>query len=423
MAADSTASANASASLGDVVRHEGFLTWLAAAQGARLPAFMTTLAFVVAASHETGTYGTGGLMVTAYTLAAVAWSPFGGRILDRVGPATGAVRALWAAVVVLSGLTVAIALEAPPVVLIALAGLAGAVPAGIGGAMRSLLSDAVPKRLLMPAIAIDATCVEIMVVTGPLIIALLLLISPVVAMAAIPAFACLAALLTLRLRAHQQRRTTPVEVEAESTIPAAFLRNPRYLFWLASSVAFGQALGTAETCAYPVAERLGGGSLAAALLVGALALTAASAGLAYGAFASRVTIPAVRQAQLFLLCLITGCLLLGFAGSWLVVVIAMIVVGVATAPLNAVRSQAAEADIAPQRRAEAFSILLAAQGVGFAMGGLFLALLPLSVTLGIGGASAACALLFSLLIAGRLRVMALAEGSAGAGVGGGGGGH
>ena len=56
--------------------------------------------------------------------------------------------------------------------------------------------------------------------------------------------------------------TTPTAIP--SAISVAFLRNPCYLFLLASSVALGHALGTAETYAFPISERLVGGSLAAA---------------------------------------------------------------------------------------------------------------------------------------------------------------
>jgi predicted MFS family arabinose efflux permease len=71
----------------------------------------------------------------------------------------------------------------------------------------------------------------------------------------------------------------------------------------------------------------------------------------------------------------------------------MVTLGLCCSPLGTVQSQAAEADAPSERQAEAFGILYAASGVGYALGGLFLALLPVREMLLFGTAIALLALM------------------------------
>ncbi len=396
-----TATTPAISPLRDLITTRSYWRWSAAAQLTRLPTMMTSLAFVLAGTAATGRYAVGGLMVAMYVIAQVCSGPFAGRLLDRIGPATGAMRLLGTSFFALTGLTIAVAIKAPAPVLMLLAALAGALTGGIGGAMRTLLSAAVPHRLLGPALAIDATMVEIVVVTAPLLVSVAAIPTPTAAIAAMAAIAALATFLMrgVRDRAGTARGSGPALPHERWT----WWTNPRYLFWLLVSVAFGHALGTAETCALPLSLHLGGGTGRAAGLVAALAITSALSGVAYAAFSHHLAAGAFRQAHLLLAALILGSLVLGLASGWPTAVGAFIALGLCTAPLNTVRSQAVEAEIPSARRTEAFSILFAANGVGFALGGLFLAALPLHATLAAGGASGIIALLASPLLLRRRR--------------------
>lgn len=380
-----------------LLSHQGYWQWSIAAQMARLPALMTALAFVLAGRYATGGYAAGGLMVTAFTVAAVCWSPFAGRVLDRRGAANMTPWLLALSAMTLLALGGAIALRLPAPALIGLAALAGALPAGVGGAMRSLLSDAVPPQLLAQAIAIDATIIEIVVVIAPLIVMAVAIISPVAGVVAMAVAAGVAALLIRGLHHDAATNDRPVR-PAGASGRASLWSNPRFVYWLLVSLAFGHALGTAETSALPIAERLGRGAGGAAALIAALAVTSALSGIAYATIANRLPARAIVQAAVLLGFLALGTLALGFASSWQAAILAMIGIGVSTAPLNTVRSQAAEHEVPATRRAEAFSILFAAQGIGFALGGLFLAALPLDATLLMGGASAVVALLLAPIL-------------------------
>ena len=91
--------------------------------------------------------------------------------------------------------------------------------------------------------------------------------------------------------------------------------------------------------------------------------------------------------------LVAGALGLGLSTNWAMAAGAMVTLGIPIAPLSTVQSQAAEADVPPDRKAEAFGVLYAANGVGYALGGLFLALLPLRDMLLLGAASGLIALM------------------------------
>jgi predicted MFS family arabinose efflux permease len=71
----------------------------------------------------------------------------------------------------------------------------------------------------------------------------------------------------------------------------------------------------------------------------------------------------------------------------------MVTLGLCCSPLGTVQSQAAEGDVPAERQAEAFGILYAASAVGYALGGVFLALLPVREILLFGAASALLALM------------------------------
>jgi len=123
-------------------------------------------------------------------------------LLDRIGPAVGIRRLLGKAVVALCGLAAAVALRAPAPALLLLVAVAAALAAGAPGAMRALLSQAVPPRSGASALAVDSTVVEPVVVAAPLLVA---------AAAAEPATysrPCRTAQAIARCRCHLQRRSS-----------------------------------------------------------------------------------------------------------------------------------------------------------------------------------------------------------------------
>jgi MFS family permease len=353
---------------------------------------MVPLAFVLVGTYASGSQAVGSLMVTVYILSEVCCAPLAGRLLDRVGPAVGLPRVLGLAVVVWCGLALACALRAPAPVLFLLVALAAALGAGAPGAMRALLSQTVPPPLVAPAVALDAIAVEVVVVTAPLLVALTAAPSPPGAIIAMAAAIAMAAVLV-----RGQRRPVPmtkVSVDASAALgPRALWRNRRFAFWIAVGVTLGYSIGTAEIGALPRAIRLGGGPREAAALIAVLGISSALSGVVYASVAHRVGLGAVGRASILLAGLVVGSVELGLSAHWVTAAGAMVTLGLCCSPLGTVQSQAAEADAPVERQAEAFGILYAASGVGYALGGLFLALLPVREMLLFGAASALLALM------------------------------
>lgn len=75
--------------------------------------------------------------------------------------------------------------------------------------------------------------------------------------------------------------------------------------------------------------------------------------------------------------------------------VAMFLLGACTAPLSTVQSQAADGEIPADRKSEGFSLLNSAHSLGYGLGGLALATLPLTWMLVAGGASAIAALVLA----------------------------
>jgi len=382
--------------LRSLLANRGYWRWSAAAQLARLPPLMAPLAFVLFGTYAAHSRAIGGLMVTVYVISEVLFAPFAGRLLDRIGPAHGTPRVLGIAAIALCGLAVAGALQLPVPILFVLITVVAALAAGAPGALRTMLSQAVPSHLIAPAIAIDATVVEAVVISAPLLVAIAAIPAPpgaIIAMAAATAGAAYC-VRGLRLVAHAPAPTGPVGSEA-ATSARTLWRNRRFVFWMVVGVAFGDALGTAETGALPLAMHFGGGTREAAALIAVLAVSSALSGIVYAAVAHRIALGPVGQSSILLALLVVGSLGLGLSTNWATAAGSMAVLGLCTAPLGTVRSQAAEADAPPGRKAEAFGLLYAANGAGYALGGLFLAILPLGDMLLAGGAGAILALLLA----------------------------
>lgn len=139
----------------------------------RLPFAMASLAIPLALRHAGQTYGFVGLAVAVYAVSGAVGSPIGGRLVDRFGQ----VRIL-VPTVIASGAgfaLIALAPHARPLVLIG-AALAGAATPPLEPCLRTLWPTLVPPDDLERAYATDSAAQELIFVTGPLVVALAILI-------------------------------------------------------------------------------------------------------------------------------------------------------------------------------------------------------------------------------------------------------
>ncbi|MEU5697057.1 hypothetical protein [Actinosynnema sp. NPDC020468] len=385
--AESAAAGSVAESVGDganplreLVGRRAYWVWSATAQLCRAPVLMAAMAFSGLMLVTGGRPEDGGVLVASLVLAQVFVAGAAGRVFDRrPGRVLPAVATGVAAVAL--GLVAVTGVSGAPLWASCLcAAVAGVALAGLPGLARDRLNVAVPRRLVEPALAVDATVVELLVVGAPLVVSAVLLIGAaggVVAMAVTAAAA--GALLALGPRAARP-------VTAEGTA-GGVLWSPAFLAWLAVSFAFGHALGAIETAALTLAGTLDAGVFGGGAIIAILSVAGIASGLGYAALGGKLPGGPRARAAVLLLVVAAATVAVGRAGSWPTLAVAVVLVGLGAAPLNAIRSYAVEQLVPDSRRTEGFSWLYTANGLGFAVSGLGLSWLPLWLALAVPAAS------------------------------------
>lgn len=141
----------------------------------RLSYGMVSLSLMLSVKEATGSYAVSGSVVALFGLFSVLLSPARAALIDRYGPR----RALTPMAVVYAFLLAALAFTtwrpgSSGVLLGALAVAAGGCTPPLGPVMRTLWSGMLPdRRLLQRAYSLDAVAEELLFVTGPLLVGLL----------------------------------------------------------------------------------------------------------------------------------------------------------------------------------------------------------------------------------------------------------
>jgi|GEM_PF-6892643 len=380
----SVSSDGAPARGGELWRDRAFARWAGATLLVQMPGFMAPLAFVAIGLAATHTARTGGLMVAAEVVGLSLFAPFTGRLIDRVGPAPGIVASAGAGLVVYLAMAAATARGGDGGLLVLLAGLAGVAASSRAAGARTLLDDVVAARLHVAALRVNATLMEVMVLTAPFLVGA----AAVLSAAAVPV--AMAALLAAGgpLVAGLPRRpaaAAPSHGTATRRSFGPFLRSRPFWFWVAVQAAFGQVLGTVEPSALPWARQLGQGTFAAATALAVLSAAGIAASVAY------LRVPPGRVRPPTEALVIVGLLVVGTVGfalsrTWIEGACALGLCGVATVPLNALTAHAAAHAMPAGRRAEGYAILGSVYAAGYALGSVTLAVLPLRATLLAGAA-------------------------------------
>jgi predicted MFS family arabinose efflux permease len=164
-----------------LLRHGPAVRPFGAAVLARLPISMAPLSMILLIQQVRGQYGIAGVVTGVYALGTAAGSPLWGRCMDRFGQ----LRVIAPTAVTSAGLLVALALTADSsagtgslFVCAALAGFAfPPVGPGMRAAWRVIYPDPKSRRV---GYALDASAVELIFVGGPLLLSLLLVVSPAI---------------------------------------------------------------------------------------------------------------------------------------------------------------------------------------------------------------------------------------------------
>lgn len=149
---------------------------------ARLPISMAPLGILLLIEHERGAYAVAGLVTGVYALGSAAGTPLWGRLMDRFGQVPILLPTSLGSAGLLATLALCTVGGAPTPVLLACSVAAGLTYPPISPAIRSayriILPDPAARRV---AFALDATSVELLFVGGPLLLSVLLALTPPVA--------------------------------------------------------------------------------------------------------------------------------------------------------------------------------------------------------------------------------------------------
>ncbi|ALG14224.1 hypothetical protein AOZ06_51715 [Kibdelosporangium phytohabitans] len=323
---------------------------------------MAPLAFALLATEMTGSYRLGGVMMAVFIGAEIASARLAGRLLDRIGVARGLRVLLVVSALGLCGLA---AVSSSPVLTVVFVVLTGFAAGGMSGGIRALLPKSVSASFLERAVAIDAVVVELVVVSGPLVVALLTPLggsAPVFGMAV----AYLLAVLFVPV--------VPAVPRPEGIRPPM----GSIMVWLLSSFGFGFLISTVEVSSLPIAQRLGGGA-GTAVVIMAVIIGASMAGAGvYAWLGPRLHADRRTRATVFLTVMAVGGVLVAFSSSWPLLIAGLVTVGVCVGPLNTSISMHLQLTLPEDRKAEGFSLSFTAQSGGFALGSLSVSALPVT---------------------------------------------
>ncbi|MFD0073180.1 MFS transporter [Streptomyces sp. NPDC127166] len=267
----------------------------------RLSYGVAPLSLVLSVKDGTGSYAAAGTVMAVFGLTGVLLSPARAALVDRFGPRRALVPLAAGSALLLVVLAVATARPATPLLaLVVLAAAAGALPPPLGPVSRALWSGMLTDRdLLRRAYSLDTVAEELLFVTGPLLVGLLVRYASAPAGLAVSAGLVLTGTLALvtspvvRGGAVEQGPGTPEPAGGRRGGPGAGL--PRAVV-VAAGV--GMCLGAVELLVIAFADahhRPGVVPWAAA----ALSAGSAVGGLVYGAVPWRVP-TAVRLSALAL---------------------------------------------------------------------------------------------------------------------------
>ena len=396
-----------------LLRHGPARNPFLAAVVARLPLSMAPLGILLLVQSERGTYSLAGVVTGAYAVGQALGTPVWGRAMDRFGQVRVLVPTATASAALLAALALSTVHGGSPALLLVLAALCGLCYPPMSPALRSawrvIFPEPASRRV---AFALDGTSVELVFVGGPLLVSLLLVISPPV----VPLLATAAAMLGGSLcycLTDAARRSRPCSgADGGPTGPVGGRRSAvtapgvaaLLLVMLAMSIGFGQldtSLAATAGIVLGDTERVG-------LLFLAIAGGSAAGGLAFGTrswpFDERHAVPVLLAAFAVLLTGIAGLLALPEVPLWALFPL-LVVTGATVAP-TLIMQQSLLDHLSPSHRLnEAQAFLSASNTTGAAIGTAVAGLLIDHYGLGVsfGGAAAGAGLAAVVAVASQSR--------------------
>lgn len=249
----------------------------------RIPIGLVAIALILFLREETGSFAIAGAAAAGYALGTGLAAPLLGRSIDRLGQRRVLLPLAIAHATCMACLVPLGHADAPTAALVALAAVTGATVPPLSSALRALwpalLGDDVDE-LLPAALALDAIAIELIFVSGPLLVA------GAAALLAPEAALLLGAVLTLAgtvtFVAQPASRAAGPAAQAHAHGRLGALASPAIRTVVLCTVPAGFCFGATEV-ALPAFARAEGSPDAATLLLAVWALLSAAGGFADGA--------------------------------------------------------------------------------------------------------------------------------------------
>ncbi|MFI6858703.1 MFS transporter [Streptomyces sp. NPDC050421] len=360
----------------------------------RLSYGMVPLSLLLAIKDATGSYSMAGGAMALFGAASVILSPARAALIDRHGPrrVLPPMAGLYAALLTVIALA-AWRPGAPPLVLGALTVAAGACTPPLGPVMRTLWSSLVPDReLLQRAYSLDGVAEELLYVTGPLLVGIVVTVTePAAGVLAGAVLVFTGALALVSSPAVSRERVRAERLPAG--VPAAPRLRLHGIVALRHAVvvtaAVGLCLGALDLLVVAFTERLHQPA-AVSWVLAALSAGSAVGGLAYGAVrwksAGRVRLPVVAAA------LGAALMVAGVSPHLYVLVAVVAVAGLFVAPALTTAYLIADESVDAARRTQAGAWVNTAFNAGASGGtavvGLLVDRLPLALCFALAAAPA-----------------------------------
>ena len=343
---------------------------------ARLPQGMAPLAVLLLVRGATHSYAAAGLAVGASALATAVCAPLLGRQVDHRGRGR-VLLPLAAGQAVMYGLLVLAARSnAGAAALIALAALSGALLPPVAPVVRALLREVIDDvDVRETAYALEAVIQEVLWITGPLFVALVIAVSsPDVAVALLGAV-CLGGTLLFLRSPLLRPGTADADTGADRRKRRSALASPELRALLGPVALTGTGLGAIEV-GLPSLALHAGSRPASGLLLAMWSLGSMAGGLWYGARAWRS--PLARRYRILLVLAVLCTAPLIAARSIAAGVVCSLLAGVTIAPVFSCQYALVGRSVSPGSETEAFTWISAALigglAAGSALGGAVIAL-------------------------------------------------
>ncbi|MFI0983811.1 MFS transporter [Streptomyces exfoliatus] len=336
------------------------LVWCAVTAAGRMPVAMAPLALVFLVRERPGGYSLGAALAAAYVIGEIVAAPVLGMRMNAERARPQLVTGLTVGAVGFAGL--GLAPGAHPLVLAALAIVAGAAPAAVAGGLRALLTSMVPERAVTQAMSMETMLTFGVWAAAPALAAGL-------ALGAAPAVPLLLMAVLMGLSAAGMRllpagwAAGPPE-EGVSPRRALLRAWPVYVLGAAGL----SLLALAELILPALLEQRGIALGWAGPLLAGFSIGSAAGAFVYGLRAHWPG-PLLVQSVVLVLAVTTGVALVALL-PWATAIGAVLVVaGLLQAPAALSRNLALRRLLPPSALAAGYSVMYAAVGAGYAASG------------------------------------------------------